>query len=285
MKVSLLVANYNNSPYLNDFFQSVINSKFDDLEVVIVDDGSKDKSVLIIEEIIRTNPKLKVNLIQLDRNHGFANALNIGMRECKGEYIARIDPDDKLHPERLTRQVFFLENNKDIDVVGTNVIIFNKDKEILKSNMFHDHDWIVKKYRRGEHGVLHGTVMIRSDVFKEFSYKQENVPAEDYDIFSRMIIHGCNFANIVEPLTYYRIHESSVSNYLPFSTVEKTFLLCEQIFGISNNRFKIMLSYISRRNYRRYLFTGSFISLIVSAVCNPDAIIRRLKNFLNFHVV
>lgn len=277
IQVSILVANYNNAKYLNDFFQSIIDSKFSNLEVVIVDDGSSDQSINIIREIIYQNPELNINLIPLKENVGFANALNIGMIECQGKYIVRIDPDDKLYPSRLNKQYEFLEKNNHIDVLGTNATIFSGDKELFKSNMEAEHQWIESKYRKGEHGTLHPTLMIKASEFKRFKYIQSNVPAEDYDIFSRMIIDGCKFANIIEPLTYYRVHADSVSNYLPYSTVEKTFSLCQDIFGVKYSKFKIYSAYYSRKNYRKYLFTENIFYLIIASIFNPDAVLRRFK--------
>lgn len=262
---------------MKDFFDSIINSTLKDIEVVIVDDGSTDGSVSILNEIIIAHPRVVVNLVKLPKNVGFANALNIGMKQCNGKYIARVDPDDKLYSSRLEKQYEFLERNTQIDVLGTNATLFSGSQEIFKSNMEANHDWIETKYKQGEHGVLHATVMIRASVFKRFSYCQQNVPAEDYDIFSRMIIAGHKFANLTEPLIYYRIHQSSVSNFLPFSTVEKTFLLCEEIFGIKNSYLKVKLAYYSRLNYRGYLFTGNRLNLFLAAFFNPEAVFRRLK--------
>ena len=86
------------------------------------------------------------------------------------------------------------------------------------SNFPQESEKIRKRFQKGEHGLLHGTVMGKTLIFKKHLYNQANVPAEDYDIFSRMIKDGAKAKSISENLTFVRIHQNSVSNTLPFST-------------------------------------------------------------------
>jgi len=159
VNVSIVVANYNNGQYLNDFFNSIQQSSLLPLELIIIDDGSTDESLEIISKFTAL-PYLK--LIKFEKNRGFCNALNAGIEMAKGKYIMRIDPDDMLLANRIAAQVSFLENNKDVDVVGSNVVYFNQEtgKDLMASNFPLDHNSILREYKNGDHGVLHGTVLI-----------------------------------------------------------------------------------------------------------------------------
>ena len=206
--------------------------------------------------------------------------LNIGIEYVNSKYILRVDPDDTIEPNRIKLQYEFLEKHTSIGCLGTNAKYFRGARVLNVSNFPLTHKEIRKRYLRGEHGVLHGTVMIRTSIFKKFKYRQEFVPAEDYDIFSRIIDSGILFSNIVEPLTNVRIHGNSVSNDLKFDTIIKTYLLRQYIFGISISAIKIRLYYLHMMFYRRFLFEGSsyrYIYLLLSVVFNPIKLLRRIK--------
>ena len=280
LDVSLVAANYNNSQFLKDFFDSIIKLDHSFREIIIVDDGSNDGSVDIIDKYKDVFSQLKA--VYLEKNVGFANALNIATNLVTSRYLFRIDPDDLIINDRLFKQYSFLETNQHVDIVGTNVRYFSDiDRCLMYSNFKTDNTWIREQYKKGEHGVIHGTVMGRSEKYKKYFYKQENVPAEEYDIFSRMLMDGLIFANLAEILTAVRIHGSSVSNSLPFNTVNKTFELREQIWGIRTVFFKRIIAFISKRCYRKYLFESNPIMkkiyLLIASIFNIPAVIRRIR--------
>lgn len=275
--VSIICANYNNGKYLDDFFSGVINSTVLPKELIIIDDGSSDNSLEILS---RYNlPYLKV--IVLENNLGFANALNEGISKAKGKYILRVDPDDILEKTRIEKQFNFLENNPTIDLTGTNVVYFNGTLEnsVGNSNFPQESEKIRKRFQKGEHGLLHGTVMGKTLIFKKHLYNQANVPAEDYDIFSRMIKDGAKAQSISENLTFVRIHQNSVSNTLPFSTVKKTYLLRDEVFETKTSSFKIVVNYLSLKYYRRYFFERNHVKRIlflgISSVLRVDKVLNK----------
>lgn len=278
--VSIISANYNNGKYLDDFIKSIICSTVIPKELILIDDGSTDDSINILERF--NLPYMYI--IKLQINRGFANALNEGIRRATGTYIMRVDPDDILKEDRIEKQYTFLESNKKIDIVGCNVLYFSQKIESVlgTSNFSTRQEEIIKRYHSGEHGMLHGTIMGKAYLFKENRYNQKNVPAEDYDIFSRMIKQGARPANLQEILTYIRIHKNSVSNNLPFSTVEKTYELRDKIFNSTTSRFKIVLNYLCVRYYRKYYFENNIfkkaIYLSISSICRPDKAMRRILN-------
>ena len=277
--VSIIAANYNNGKYLKDFIGSVNESSVLPKELIIVDDGSLDESI----NILNGYSDLKyLKILKFDKNRGFCKALNLGIKSATGDYIMRVDPDDVVLKDRIKTQVDYLEKNKDIDVVGSNVIYFHNDtkKEVFRSNFPVDHTSIQSTYLKGEHGVQHPSTMIRASVMKKYKYLQENVKAEDYEIFARLIKGGHKFANIKEPLTRMRIHSQSVSSNIKYKTIKRTYEIRDKIFKISTNPLKIRFYYWYILNYRKFLITRHKIMkpvyLALSVMFYPSKLLKRI---------
>lgn len=276
--VSIVAANYNNGKYLSEFIESVDQSSVLPKELVIIDDGSTDDSIKTLEGFSGIE-YLKV--IKFEKNRGFCEALNAGIESSSGNYIMRVDPDDIVLENRIKTQYDFLEENKDIDVVGSNVIYFLNDtkKDIFKSNFPINHSTIKLTYQKGEHGVQHPATMIRAEVMKKYKYKQENFKAEDYEIFALMIKDGHMFANIKTPLTKMRIHNQSVSSNIKFETIKLTYEIRDKIFNTNTNRIKVNFYYWYILNYKKFLFTRikilKPIYLALSILFYPSKFFRR----------
>ena len=277
--VSVIAANYNNGNYLKEFIGSINESTVLPKELIIIDDGSLDGSI----DILNGYSDLEyLKIIKFNKNRGFCKALNVGIRSATGNYIMRVDPDDVVLKERIKVQVDYLEKNKDVDVVGSNVIYFhnNTKEEVLRSNFPLDHASIKATYLKGEHGVQHPSTMIRAGVLKKYKYLQENVKAEDYEIFARLIKDGHKFANISKPLTKMRIHSQSVSNNINFNTIKRTYEIRDKIFKTSTKPLKIRLYYWYILNYRKFLITRNKIMkslyLALSVMFYPSKLLRRI---------
>ncbi len=276
--VSIVCANYNNGRYLDEFIYSVEQSSALPKELIIIDDGSTDNSMEILSKYELTY----LSVIALEANIRFANALNVGIKKATAKYILRVDPDDLLEKRRIEKQYSFLEKNSDVGIVGSNALYFHsKNNQSLSGSNFPLSFYEIKRrYIFGEHGVLHGTVMGKSTLFKKFEYVQENVPAEDYEIFAKMIKHGVKFANLGERLTKVRIHKNSVSNFLHKSTYIKMFLIRDTIFNKNTSWFKLNSTYYCNYFYRKYKYDRQAIRviyLLISIILRPDKLWRRLK--------
>lgn len=284
VNVSIVAANYNNGRYLNDFISSIDNSTVLPAELIIVDDGSTDDSL----EIINSFSKLfYLKLIKFDTNRGFCDALNAGIEAATSKYIMRVDPDDIVVKNRIETQVAFLESHKDIDVVGSNVIYFNDKtkRDIVQSNFQVRHEDIRQEYLNGDHGVQHPTTMIRSSVMKKYRYNKDNVLAEDYEIFAKMINDGHRFANIAEPLLHMRIHGKSAGSNIKYKVIKKTFRIRDEIFKTQTGLVKIRFYYWFMLNYRRYLITNNIVLkpvfIFMAIVCQPAKLFKRIINKKN----
>ncbi len=277
--VSIVAANYNNGAYLTDFINSINESSVLPKELIIVNDGSTDDSLRILESFSELR-YLKV--IKFEKNRGFCKALNAGIENASGDYIMRVDPDDIILKDRIITQVDYLEKNKDINVVGSNVIYFLNEtgKEVFNSNFPLEHSLIKQVYYKGEHGVQHPATMIRAEVMKKYKYDQDNFKAEDYEIFARIINDGHKFANISEPLTKMRIHGQSVSSNIKFSTIKLTYKIRDEIFDTSTNPLKVRLYYWHILNYKKFLITRNKVIkplyLALSIVFYPEKFFNRI---------
>lgn len=277
--VSIVTANYNNGNYLTDFINSINQSSILPKELIIIDDGSTDDSLKILESFSHIE-FLKV--IRFKTNRGFCVALNAGVKSATGNYIMRVDPDDNILKDRIKTQVEYLDRNKEIDVVGSNVIYFsnNTGKELNRSNFPLGYSAIKRKYLNGEHGVQHTSTMIRAKVMKQYKYVQENFKAEDYEIFAKMIKDGHQFANINEVLTKMRVHSNSVSSNIKFETIAKTYKIRDEIFNTSTNQLKIYFYYWYILNYKKFLITQNVIMrslyLFLSVIFYPSKFINRI---------
>ncbi|MEL4306297.1 glycosyltransferase family 2 protein [Methanococcoides sp. LMO-2] len=114
-KVSVIMPVYNAEKYLKDAIESILNQSFKNFELLIINDGSNDKSKAIIE----SHNDSRIRLLNNEENSGLAKVRNKGIYEAKGEYIAWLDADDISHPLRLEKQVKLLDSHPDVGICGT----------------------------------------------------------------------------------------------------------------------------------------------------------------------
>lgn len=278
--VSVVAANFNNGAHLADFFESCLCSTVYPFEWIFVDDGSTDDSLAIARAYASRLANLRI--VSLTRNQGFAAALNAGIQCAHGRFIARVDPDDILMPERLQLQYAAITTNA-VDVVGCNALYYHSEcrRDIGRTNFPSSHEAIVTQLKRGELSVLHATVMGRAELFRKHPYVQARVPAEDYDLFARIAREGGRFMNLSIPGIRYRVHRNSVSNEVPYATVAKTYQLRDAIFGTHTLPITVWSYFVYIRCYRRGRFARHFVSrllyLTIAALARPGRVVARLR--------
>ena len=277
--ISILAANYNNGRYLNDFITSILDSEVLPARIIIVDDGSSDNS----QEILHTwESHSRTHFLFLPDNEGFGHALNHGLDLVDTKYIMRADPDDIFLPQRIGKQVNFLESHPELSGVGCNVEYFHSEsgKTLIESNFPLAPDAVCLAYERGEHGMQHPSVTLRASAMAGFRYKQENVPAEDYDLFARMVAAGHRFGNLPEVLYRMRIHTASASSNIRFSTIRKTYALREEIFGQKTSILRQRMYFYHIFCYRRGLLDSNPIRKTlwfgISVFFYPGKLLRRI---------
>ncbi len=210
--VSVLIPCYNVEKYVEESLYSIINQTYKNIEIIVINDCSTDGTGAILHRIAKTDPRIKIEENQT--NLKLIQTLNKGIALCSGEYIARMDADDIALPDRLEKEVAYLEKHKDHDIVSTLFYAFKSDKPKKKSlhtNPLHYNE--LSAYLLFKSGICHPAVMMRKRVFKELGlrFEQEYLHVEDYALWSKAI-YLTKLANIGEGLLLYRVHKQQVSS-------------------------------------------------------------------------
>lgn len=205
--VSVLIPTYNVSKYINEAIGSILEQTYKNLEVIIVDDGSSDGTYELLEVLARTDSRIK--LFKNLENMRIVETLNFALKIAKGEYIARMDGDDISLPERIAKQVEFLNTNKDVDLVGLNVIAIDDDGHELKRLKYSSNPINANQLVEYFSPVPHFWLARTSTYQKVGNYRIATV--EDYDFLLRMSTLGLKFCNIQEFLYKQRIRQGNTA--------------------------------------------------------------------------
>ena len=206
---------YNAELYVREAIVSIINQTYSEFEFIIINDGSKDSSKLVIESI----KDERIVFINHEINAGLVNSLNEGLKLARGKYIARMDNDDIAYPDRFIKQLRFMEDNPSVGVCGT---AFQTFGNIEFSPVIPCNDSDIREFMLVHNPIGHPTVMMRNSLIKEhkLSYIQDATPAEDYRMwyeFSKI----CLLSNLPDILLNYRIHEQQLSSSMRITQNEK----------------------------------------------------------------
>ena len=204
--ISILMPVYKTSQYLREAIDSILAQTFTDFELIILNDCSPDNA----EEVLDGYDDPRIVRYLGEKNSGLANVLNIGMQMAKGKYIARMDSDDISMPKRLETQVNYLESHPDIDLCSCGMKMFGarNDTWIRESNPEK-----VKITALFYSPILHASSMWRRESFDKagLRFRQEMVPAEDYDLWCRALANGMKMVNLPDCLYLYRIHPNQAT--------------------------------------------------------------------------
>lgn len=212
-KISVLLPVYNVEAYVAEALESIQAQTFTDIEIVVVDDGSTDKTLRIVERIASTDLRIKV--VRTPRNLGLPLALNLGLRFCQAPFIARMDGDDIALPTRLEKQLRFLNENSGISLVGCAAMRMDEsgrpisglrvmrkplEEDIPKTILLSTPSLHIWMARRELYDALNG--------YRAMSF------TEDYDFLLRAWTEGFRLSNLPEPLMRIRTRPGNISSHL-----------------------------------------------------------------------
>ncbi|PMO63057.1 hypothetical protein BCT04_16135 [Vibrio breoganii] len=207
-KVSVILPVYNAENYIEESVDSILKQTYSNIELIIIDDGSTDRSLELINTFATSDPRV---IIISRANKGLVYSLNEAINKCKGDYIARMDADDISHPTRIEEQVKYLEQNYDVSVVGCWARVFGDSGTIGYIRHENNHEKLLNKLVFSV-CFCHPTVMFRKEVFRsrtEF-YNPDKLACEDYDLWVYLSRHF-RFGNIEKVLLEYRYNESGIT--------------------------------------------------------------------------
>jgi glycosyltransferase involved in cell wall biosynthesis len=210
--VSIIMPVYNTpSSWLEQSIISCLNQTYQNFELLIIDNESTDEKTIKCLYRFKNIDKIKMlHSPKQDGKRGVSTSLNEGIKNSKGDYIARMDSDDWMHPDRLEKQIQYLENNKDIHIVGSQMKIIQQNT-ITSHPEIIDIDTIVK-YNVGWF-MNHPTVMFRKQLFDIvglYAETPKNFP-EDFELWTRCLAQGIKIRNMKDCLLNYNFHGTNTS--------------------------------------------------------------------------
>ena len=208
-KVTVFMAAYNAENYINESIESILSQTFEDFELLIVNDGSTDRTVEVINQF--TDPRIR--LIHNAKNEGLVYTRNVALKEARGDYIAVLDSDDLAVPDRLELQYSFFLQHPEVALCGGHGTVINQLGKPLADNRLivpigND---TIKMTMLFLNTYVNSSVMYKTDILRALGGYNDFAPAEDYELFIR-IADKYPVANIDSVLVKYRDHENNTSS-------------------------------------------------------------------------
>jgi len=258
-KVSVIMPVFNEEDFVGDTIESVLNQTFGNFEFIIINDGSTDGTQDILENYARKDER--ITILTNENNMGLTRSLNRGIENSKGKYIARIDAGDICHPNRLEKQVKFLDKNRDVYIVGSYHYWINENGRIIGKYKFPTGRKQIKKNLFGFVSIAaHPTLMIRRELFEKTGlYDISYSTSMEYELYIRTIKNGWEIVNLPEFLVYVLRREKGISE----SKIKTIFV----------NQFRIRARYLSSLlNFRNFAYTVASMFLVFV----PSSSLRRI---------
>lgn len=290
--VSIVLPVYNAEKFVCKTVESLLKQSFTDFELIIVNDGSTDKSLQVINEFT----DIRIVIYDKPKNSGIVDTLNIGISLAKGKYIARMDADDIAHPERLMIQYDYLVNNPEIAVVGTYAETFGYEKNTLK---YYEENDLIKTGLIFNNQLCHPSLMINKSLIadEDLIYKKEFQLAEDWILWFDLTRKGYKFCNLPNILLNYRIEGQNSTEKNRRTEKDRHFVVYKYILetiGIQATAEMINLHWMLARGdikieklqdvtkYTKYLF--DFLKQSAYPIDSLETIIREKKDKLFYRI-
>ncbi|WP_449511373.1 glycosyltransferase family 2 protein [Devosia sp.] len=218
-RISVIMANFEAGAKIVSALQSVLGQTMADLEVIVCDDASRDNSLEFVRAMMAHEPRLR--LIANQTNRGPAHCRNCALAEARGEWVAVVDSDDIIHPERFERLLAAAAQH-DADIVADNLLLFHEDgtpaRLLLGEQKGGSFDvsttaWILAGID-GSPALGYLKPMIRRDRLDQMRYDEDLRIGEDYDFVLRLLLAEARMLVVGEPFYLYRRHSGSISHRL-----------------------------------------------------------------------
>jgi glycosyltransferase involved in cell wall biosynthesis len=211
--ISVIITAYNTEKYIAEAIESVLVQTYPHFELILVDDGSTDKTLAIMQEYQKRDKRI---MIDSHENMGMGPSSNRAIKMAKGEYIARLDADDRMLPKRLEVQVDYLKKHPEVNMVSCLAEYMNEKGQnfgiIQKMPTYNNAEDANKSLEQGNLiGCPHAGFMATKEVFESVN-GYRNLPCYiDVDLFTRMVEKGNHLVILPEVFLHYRLHNSSVT--------------------------------------------------------------------------
>jgi hypothetical protein len=209
--VTVLMSVFNGQRYLREAVESILGQTFEDFELLVVNDGSTDASRAILDSY--RDPRLRI--VEHATNLGLSRSLNRGIAQARGRYVARLDADDVAEPDRLQRQVDFLDRHPDVVLLGSCYTVIDEDGHRIGQRWVPVDDLEIRWMLEFCNAFAHSAVMLRRDALagEAVVYDESLVYAMDYDLWTRLAGRG-RLANLDACLVRWRAAPGSLTSRL-----------------------------------------------------------------------
>jgi glycosyltransferase involved in cell wall biosynthesis len=273
--ITVLISVFNSSKFIRETLESVLNQTFSDYEILIVDDGSTDET----EDIIYSYKDKRMKYVKC--NHNFIKTWNTGLQLANGKYVAFIDHDDLMMPERLEIQFNYMESNPDVIVCGGYIQCFGLSTNILTRSLCHSE--ILKDTIIGKTPILNPTGFFRRKVLNinNIHFKNGYSFAADFKFWTDMLKVG-RVNNIPLILTKYRtymtqtsiIHSSNMRNAslkIQFQSLNYILSLVDKKSNYYNILSKKLIPAFNELSlFSQNITRKTFFDLMYEIVCGID---------------
>ena len=297
--VSVIMSTFNREHALPTAIESILQQTFEDFEFIIIDDGSTDNTWKLIQSYAKKDKRIVP--LKNEKNKGLIYSLNRGLDKARGKYIARMDDDDKSVSYRLERQVWAMEENPDIVVLGT--AILNADavpKRLHSYPLINDPDEIaINTYFSS--ALAHPTIMIRRDFLEKhhIRYNSKYLYAEDTGLYKDILNKGGKISSLDEGLLHFG-YIKNITHPEKYSYIQgETFKLVQkeklapffdapyEILGAFNNNTDkcIILTNMVQKNEQLHILNQDILEKRKKAVCTKNELmagaIKTIHKFWN----
>ncbi len=206
--ISIIINCYNASNYISKSIDSVLKQSYQNWELIIYDNNSKDKTYTTVKKFFN-NKKIKYYKSKSFLN--LYNARNLAVKKTKGEFVAFLDSDDWWTKDKLKKQVNFLSKNKDINIVYSNLYLFDESRKKKKIFSYKKlYNGYITQDLLNDFKMPILTTLIRKKIFKRYKFDKSYNIIGDFDLFIKISLKE-KILSTQEPLAYYRIHQSNMS--------------------------------------------------------------------------
>lgn len=215
--LSIIIPAFNAEKYISQAIQSVLNQTYDNFELIIINDGSTDKTKVVIESF----KDERIRYFENEKNSGIVFSRNKGLKLAQGEYIGMLDADDIAYPKKFEKQITFLQQNKDFGMIGSwSKFIDEEGESISGSWKLRAKPEMIPSIMLFKNYFLQSAVLYRKSCIRQYSFKDGFDILEDYLIWLE-IIKKFKVWNLQEYLLDYRIHSGGVTKMHQKEKLEK----------------------------------------------------------------
>lgn len=263
--ITVIIPCYNAELYLIQALDSICSQTYQNLEILAINDGSKDKTLELLNKYAAKDKRIIV--VNNESNIGLIKTLNKGIDLASGLFIARMDADDICSLDRISILYEYLIKHPDIDIVSSGNTLMNQHEQFLKQMVPKALDNLALKFVSFfSTPIVHAGLLGKTEVFKRNLYDENYIHSEDYELFSRLILKGVKFGNINLPLYHIRVNLESVSYKYESTQIQTT-------ISISKNNLNLYYN----KNYSPELH-----SVLINRICTSPRISVIKKAFNEF---